>query len=315
MANWYELIHAIRHLLEAGIILDAEWMCSLFQETFDKFETATWDNDGRLWESAKECLLQLVFADSPTKLFHWFRSLYSKKQPWEFRDIVTALGFSESEDASDFLVEMTETYGKIDRNLYHEWARAITRNPGRRARDFLGRLVELGVDDKPYLTGFTPWETDPLVSGMASLARQNLAFQESLLHRAEKGRSNNSPLLLAILQVFSDEKAALASLALLDRRNVGQVSNVLEAWFCAKEHATDSGTYQIVSRGSPEVRRRLYGMATEGGEKGELALELLARIELWLLEYGKPLDEPYHPAIDAGSSWPEVLAGLHSRGA
>ena len=31
---------------------------------------------------------------------------------------------------------------------------------------------------------------------------------------------------------------------------------------------------------------------------------LLGHIEVWRLEYGRPTDEPRHPAIESGFPWP-----------
>jgi hypothetical protein len=34
------------------------------------------------------------------------------------------------------------------------------------------------------------------------------------------------------------------------------------------------------------------------------AVGLLGQIEVWRLKYGRPTDEPRHPAIESGSPWP-----------
>jgi hypothetical protein len=47
-------------------------------------------------------------------------------------------------------------------------------------------------------------------------------------------------------------------------------------------------------------------MATNDERRKKSALELLAQIEEWRLEYGRPAGEPLHPAIDSGEPWPPV---------
>ena len=38
--------------------------------------------------------------------------------------------------------------------------------------------------------------------------------------------------------------------------------------------------------------------------RGRSAFTLLGQIEVWRLEYGKPSNEPRHPAFDSGEAWP-----------
>jgi hypothetical protein len=45
-------------------------------------------------------------------------------------------------------------------------------------------------------------------------------------------------------------------------------------------------------------------MATKDEKRKISALRLLAQIEEWRLEYGRPAGEPRHPAFNSGEPWP-----------
>jgi hypothetical protein len=45
-------------------------------------------------------------------------------------------------------------------------------------------------------------------------------------------------------------------------------------------------------------------MAMKDERRKNSALSLLAQIEEWRLEYGRPAGEPRHPAIESGEPWP-----------
>jgi hypothetical protein len=45
-------------------------------------------------------------------------------------------------------------------------------------------------------------------------------------------------------------------------------------------------------------------MAAKDERRKKSALNLLAQIEAWRLEYGRPAGEPRHPAFGSGEPWP-----------
>ena len=49
---------------------------------------------------------------------------------------------------------------------------------------------------------------------------------------------------------------------------------------------------------------RVLRMALEDRKRRNSAVMLLGQIEVWRLEYGRPTDEPRHPDLATGQSWP-----------
>ncbi len=55
--------------------------------------------------------------------------------------------------------------------------------------------------------------------------------------------------------------------------------------------------------------KNFFEMAHSDPVRKLSASTLLGQIEVWRLEYGRPLDEPRHPAIESDISWPLWLYG------
>jgi hypothetical protein len=45
-------------------------------------------------------------------------------------------------------------------------------------------------------------------------------------------------------------------------------------------------------------------MTSKDVRRKRTAVRLLAQIEEWRLQYGRPTGEPRHPALDSGIAWP-----------
>ncbi len=73
-----------------------------------------------------------------------------------------------------------------------------------------------------------------------------------------------------------------------------------------RAHPDGQNTFTLEPRSSNEIRAKLLEMATKDERRKKSALKLLAQIEEWRLEYGRPAGEPRHPAIDTGEPWPPM---------
>ena len=70
-----------------------------------------------------------------------------------------------------------------------------------------------------------------------------------------------------------------------------------------KPHEGSQSTYTLAARAANEVRLRLFEILDDPRRRRS-ALSLLAQIEEWRLEYGRPFGEPRHPAFASGTPWP-----------
>jgi NACHT C-terminal Alpha/Beta 2 len=68
-----------------------------------------------------------------------------------------------------------------------------------------------------------------------------------------------------------------------------------------------ANAYSLIPRAASDVRVHLFELATNDRRRRAAASHLLARIEAWRLERGRPSTEPRHPAFESGTSWPLSL--------
>ena len=81
----------------------------------------------------------------------------------------------------------------------------------------------------------------------------------------------------------------------------------LESAFVERQpYEQDPEVFTVHARASNELRARLLRMALEDSNRRKSAFMLLGQIEIWRLEHGRPTDEPRHPDLASGQSWPPM---------
>lgn len=73
-----------------------------------------------------------------------------------------------------------------------------------------------------------------------------------------------------------------------------------------KPHGKDTSSYTLAPRSSNDVRARLFEMATNDKQRMKSASALLAQIEVWRLEHGRPNGEPRSLEVESEPSLPTV---------
>ncbi|MHB8540356.1 MAG: hypothetical protein ACYDCD_05360 [Candidatus Acidiferrales bacterium] len=67
------------------------------------------------------------------------------------------------------------------------------------------------------------------------------------------------------------------------------------------EHKPSSGVpnaYTLAPRSANSIRNKLFEMSTMDARRKDSASSLLAQIEVWRLEHGRPHDEPRNPLFE-----------------
>ena len=81
--------------------------------------------------------------------------------------------------------------------------------------------------------------------------------------------------------------------------------NKLENAFVERRpHGTTGNSFTLEPRNSNAIRAKLFEMTSKDVRRKRTAVHLLAQIEEWRLQYGRPTGEPRHPALDSGIAWP-----------
>jgi hypothetical protein len=64
--------------------------------------------------------------------------------------------------------------------------------------------------------------------------------------------------------------------------------------------------YEILPASAAPLRRRLFEMVLDDRQRDQAARRMLVRIDELRDEYGRPDDEPRHPWLASGVTWPPM---------
>ena len=110
------------------------------------------------------------------------------------------------------------------------------------------------------------------------------------------GRLGTTEDLLANLNLIDDAKSPPVPRGVWEQ---------LENAFVERQPYGDSPhVFTLHARASNKLRTRLFTMVREDRKRRHSASMLLGQIEAWRLEHGRPMDEPRHPDLASGQSWP-----------
>ena len=119
----------------------------------------------------------------------------------------------------------------------------------------------------------------------------------------------NRHVLSKVMDWLGTPEALTANLTLIDDANSRPVpqgiwDRLKSAFIERRPYEQHPGVFTEDARASNELRARLLSMALEDRKRRKSAFRLLGEIEVWRLEYGRPIGEPRHPDLASGQSWP-----------
>jgi hypothetical protein len=147
---------------------------------------------------------------------------------------------------------------------------------------------------------------------LVELAGRDSKVRERLLQLCSLGVAEPKRSLLAkVIAWLGTPEAVIASMNLLDDNAMPQIpydtwKQMEDAFVERKPYEKDANTYTLAPRSSNEVRVRLFEMSRQDKHRAKAVAALLAQIETWRLEHGRPLGEPRSVEVECESSWPTV---------
>jgi hypothetical protein len=256
-------------------------------------------------------LCLLPFVDNPAKGIDRMRQLLSELRVYGHKlgDVVAALGHCRCDQALPFLVELGSDRARAQQ-LGDAWINAVAAIDAPEARNVLLSFVD------PTLTGLpteVPFASDhALVARIADLARRDKTIEQRLLRLCgSELPSAKRDLLAKVVGQLGHLEAVTAGVNLIDDAAKTPVpyemwKQLEDAFVERRPHGQSENTFTLEPRSSNAVRAKLLEMATKDERRKKSALRLLAQIEDWRLEYGRPAGEPRHPAFDSGEQWPQM---------
>jgi len=269
----------------------------------------------------QRCLCFLLFVDPPSRGIARLKEIVTAtpRLLYELREIVTALGHSQCNEAFDYLLELATALGNGFKAIAGEWivALATLNTPG--SKRILLSFVDPDIEQLGVEQHLEHYDRERLASYIVDIARAEPAVRDRLYLLCARQLPPAMRLLLAdVIARLGISDALVSGLDLInDQANPPipyELARGLESVFLERRPYGNTGnTYTLKPRSANEIRSRLFQMVLADDNRWRSAWVLLGQIEWWRLEYGRPNVEPRHPAFDSGEPWPPIQSVLKSR--
>jgi len=302
----YIRLDAAERLLIAGVILPATTAFALVDSIVERTEEGMQDSDKNL---LCRILALCPFVDDPAAGIAKMRDVLGKRRlpGYELSELVTALGESRSDAAIDLLYELASderTFKQCEDNFIN----AIAALDTPRARELLLGFVD--PDTRGIALTHRPHREDVLVAWLTDLAQRRPEAAARLHELCECDLPElNRDFLSKVMSWLGTPEALAANLNLIDDARPSPIPqglwDQLESAFVERRPYEQSpNTFTLHARASNEQRVQLLRMMLEDPKRRKSAFMLLSQIEVWRLEYGRPMGEQRHPDLASGQFWP-----------
>ena len=260
----------------------------------------------------QRCLCVLPLVDDPTRGIGRIRQIMSSVSlpDYRLRELVTALGRSGSEESFLLLVEIAHDGERVPDALAGEWINAVATIDLPSSNRLLISFVDPDVTE--WNVSISSNLNHTVAVHIAALAEKDPNVGERVfeLCRAELSLTQRQ-ILTNVLALMNTTEAVLAGLDLIDDslsppvpfELVRAIEDILVA---RRPHGSSGVTYNLMPQSGGQIRRRLIELVLNDAHRRRFAFGLLGEIEGWRLDYGKPVSESRHPAVDCGHPWPPL---------
>jgi NACHT C-terminal Alpha/Beta 2 len=302
----YISLDAAERLLMTGVVLPTTTAFALVDSILERTERWMQDSDRYL---LRRILALCPFVDDPAAGIAKIRDVLGKRRlrGSELRELITALGESRSDAATDFVYELASDAHMFEQ-CEAEFINALAAFDTPRARELLMGFVV--PDIRGIAPTRRPHREDMLVTRLTDLAIRMPEAAARLWELCERDLPElNRHILSKVMDSLGTPEALAANLNLIDDAKPSPVPqgirDQLEAAFVERRpYGQNSQVFTQHARASNQLRSRLFRMALDDEKRRRAAFTLLGQIEMWRLEHGRPTDEPRHPDIASGRSWP-----------
>jgi hypothetical protein len=303
----WRICQTLEVLLFEGATLPNEKTLALITPVIDDF-TSRWHSDNDLYLLGTSLSILPFFDDPRDGIAKLAERLDRIRVSLDgMRRVVTALGHSRCDDALDILMSIVQKNG-LAQHIGRAWINAIAALDNAKARDILMSFIDPEVPEVPGTQDLGRDVSVP--QRIAEVAVRHPDMKARILALCSAGLDHRKrEVLSAVIAIFKDGKSLLASLNLLDDESYPELPyelrEVVEEAFVERQPVADrSNTYTLQPRTATALRGRLIEMTKSDPERRQSALGLLAMIESWRLEYGRPVGETRNPVLGTDTAWP-----------
>lgn len=306
---------ALEALLFGGARLGAEEMLKVVNPAIEYALSHSYDQQAGYL--LRRCLCFLPFVDPPSTGIARIKEVIAAARviDYELREIVTALGHSRSKAAFEFLLELARAGGNRVKAIAGEWIEAMAALDIPESKQVLLSFIDPDIQQLGLERYFEHYNRERLSSHIVDSARAESAVKERLILLCNRELSQAARVLLAeVIIGLGTLDAAVAGLDLIHDDASPRIPFSLldfheNAFFEHRPYGS-SGAFTRLPRSATEIRSRLFEMVLNDDTRRHSAWKFLGQIESWRLEYGRPTNEPRHPAFDSGVWWPPIETAL-----
>ena len=258
------------------------------------------------------CLCLLPFVEPPPQGIVRVREIDPIKRMWgyEFQGLVTALGYSRCNEALELLIDMAKSEEKRLEGIAGDWIDAVANIGTPEANRTILSFIDPDIEKHSLSLTFDYFHQERLASKIATIAGDDPLVRYRLLFLCTKKLPPQMRLLLAdCVTRLGTRDGILAGLDLIHDDATPSIPPALirnlEAVFVERRpYGSSETTYTLEPQSANDIRSHLFDMAVTDESRKHSAWTILAQIESWRIEYGRPTNEPRHPNIESGISWP-----------
>ncbi len=304
----YARMNGIRALLLSGAALTFDSMLTVLDPAIEHTLSQGLYNDQNL-TLLVDCLELLPFSDNPARAVARIDEVLARFQyrPYQFRDLVTALGHTRSEAVVPFLTNLARGEGGLQ-NMDDAWIEALGRLNLPAARRVLLSFIDPEIPCAGVNITFGYRNTQRFAAYVGEWARHDPALKQRLIgFSATTLTPIQRQLLPAIYNELGNDDARHARANLLEgTMSLDGVDLGLETLFLERRPYGSPGVFVFVPRNAAQVRAKLFQMVLRDPARRKAAFSILGQVEVWRIEHGRPNSEPRHPMIESGEPWPPI---------
>jgi len=309
----YSRVASIESLMVWGIPLRMAEVMEVLGPTIGELRAGGIHGDNQNAWLLQRCMALLPFVDPPVEGIAKVREMLPEMRwrLYELGGVVGALGASRAEAAMDVLLEVAGTDGSGVEAMGEPWIKAVAALGGKRSNAILLSFVDPKA--QMFTKEFLPDHRhgDLLAQLLAERAEAEADVKMEVLRLADGNLSPVKRMVLAkTVSRFRNEENLVAGFCVLRDDGSGVPYEVLKSiedvFLERRPYGTSSHTFTVGPRGANAVRKRLFDLARTDPVRKQSAFALLGQIEVWRLEYGRPIEEPRHPALASGEPWPPL---------
>ena len=259
----------------------------------------------------RRCVTILLFCDEPKAAIELLSKVYpSKLRQHDLYEIVEIAGHVKSTDVGDWLVALLGD-PDLEGRLGGRILQALVKMDGSSIQSSLLAYIGLS-DDEPIKIDMKRETIEPYAAAVASAISKDAALLQRVIEKCAAQLDYDQKNIVATIVGFARiPELDVAALQLIrDDEEIPWAlrEHIRRLFFEEIQIPGRHGWIEVNPVRNTVVRPRLLDMAHNDRNRHEKAYDLLGKIDKWRLESGKPADEPRHPELSSGRSWPIVSA-------